>query len=170
MKTISTFFLYKTFVWFIYIGRTLFVSLVYKWKTSLFWGGESSSSCHAQIPSYRYWNMLPYVIIIQRHFPYWPWYQPETPISSPTAKLEVWYQGRYGKFHVIIYLSHILPRLFKHWLLYCRTDLWTDKFTNKSLRGLVVFVQFANIVSGLVSKWYQTMSICIITLESVSKI
>ena len=39
-----------------------------------------------------------------------------------------WYQGRYGKFHVIIYLSHILHWLvFKHWFLYCRKDLWTDK-------------------------------------------
>ena len=36
--------------------------------------------------------------------------------------VEGWYQGRYGKFHVIIYLSHILL-----WLLYCRKDLWTDK-------------------------------------------
>jgi hypothetical protein len=38
------------------------------------------------------------------------------------------YQGRYGTFHVIIYLSHIVHWLvFKHWLLYCRKDLWTDK-------------------------------------------
>jgi hypothetical protein len=38
------------------------------------------------------------------------------------------YQGRYGTFHVIIYLSHILHWfVFKHWLLYCRKDLWTDK-------------------------------------------
>ena len=37
--------------------------------------------------------------------------------------VEGWYQGRYGKFHVIIYLSHILHWLFfKHWLLYCRKD------------------------------------------------
>ena len=36
--------------------------------------------------------------------------------------VEGWYQGWYGKFHVIIFLSHIL-----HWLLYCKNDLWTDK-------------------------------------------
>jgi hypothetical protein len=35
-----------------------------------------------------------------------------TPIWRQTAKLECWYQGRYGKFHVIIYLSHILHLLF----------------------------------------------------------
>ena len=38
-----------------------------------------------------------------------------------------WYQGRYGEFHVIIYLSHFTFTFFKHWLLYCRKDLWTDK-------------------------------------------
>jgi hypothetical protein len=34
--------------------------------------------------------------------------------------VEGWYQGRYGKFHFTLTFS-------KHWLLYCKTDLWTDK-------------------------------------------
>ena len=54
---------------------------------------------------------------------------------------------------------------FKHWLLYCKIDLWTDKLTNKSLRELPLIF-----VSSLVSKLYQTMSICTMTLESVCKI
>jgi hypothetical protein len=32
--------------------------------------------------------------IITWHFPDRPWYYPETPISSPTAKLECWYGSR----------------------------------------------------------------------------
>ena len=51
-----------------------------------------------------------------------------------------WYQGRYGKFHVIIYLSHILHWLvFKHWFLYCRKDLELINCENKSLRELPLF-------------------------------
>jgi hypothetical protein len=62
--------------------------------------------------------------------------------------VEGWYQGRYGKFHVIIYLSHILL-----WLLYDRKDLWTDKLRkNKSLRELP-FVQLANIFVSSFVQW-----------------
>ena len=59
-----------------------------------------------------------------------------------------WYQYQYGKchvwcgkFHVIIYLLHIFHwLLFKHCLLYCRKDLWTDKLRKKkSLRELPLF-------------------------------
>ena len=76
-----------------------------------------------------------------------------------------WYQGRYGKFHVIIYLSHIL-----HWLLFCRQDIWTHKL-RKSILLKFAFVQHAHIfVSSLVSKRYQTMLISTITLEGVCKI
>jgi hypothetical protein len=47
------------------------------------------------------------------------------------GKCHVWY----GKFHVIIYLLHILHWLFfKHCLLYCRKDLWTDKLRKKILK------------------------------------
>ena len=41
--------------------------------------------------------------------------------------VEGWYQGWYGKFHVIIFLSHILHWPFPSIDLYCKNDLWTDK-------------------------------------------
>jgi hypothetical protein len=42
--------------------------------------------------------------------------------------VEGWYQGRYGKFHVIIFLSHILHWPFPSIDFYiAKKDLWTDK-------------------------------------------
>ena len=64
--------------------------------------------------------------------------------------VEGWYQGPYGKFHVIIFLSHIL-----HWLFSSIGFYIAENCKNKS------FVQLVNIfVSNPVSKRYQTMSIC----------
>ena len=54
--------------------------------------------------------------------------------------VESWYQGRYGKFHVIIYLSHIL-----HWLFSSIDFYMTEKIFEKinceykSLRELPLF-------------------------------
>jgi hypothetical protein len=51
--------------------------------------------------------------IITWHFPCQPWYHPSTHISPqllPWADMGVsgWYQGRYGKCHVIIYIYLLL--------------------------------------------------------------
>ena len=54
--------------------------------------------------------------------------------------VEGWYQGRYGKFHVIIYLSHIL-----HWLFSSIDFSIAEKIfeitncENRSLRDLPLF-------------------------------
>ena len=69
------------------------------------------------------------------HFPYRPLVSARNSHMKLDSDAEglIWvgggYQGRYGKCHVIIYLSHILYWLFpsKHWHLYCIQDLWTDK-------------------------------------------
>jgi hypothetical protein len=103
--------------------------------------------------------------------------------------VEGWYQGRYRKFHVIIYLSHILHWLFSSIDFYIAEKIF--ELTNCDIfQGLhrkhrqkmgisrgtervkrLAFVQLAHIfVSSLVSKLYQTMSICTMTLESVCKI
>jgi hypothetical protein len=86
--------------------------------------------------------------------------------------VEGWYQGPYGKFHVIILLSHILHWPFPSIDFYFAKKIYEQtNCENKSLRELVAFVQLANIfVSNLVSKIYQTMSICTMTLETVCKI
>jgi hypothetical protein len=43
-----------------------------------------------------------------------------------------WYQGRYGKFHIIIYLSHILHWLFSSIDFYIgEKNLWTDELRKK---------------------------------------
>jgi hypothetical protein len=75
-----------------------------------------------------------------------PWYQPETPISSPTVKLEGWYQGRYGIFHVIIYLSHIL-------------HIAPLASSNSS------YIDFFQALTFILQKRSQTMLICTMTLE-----
>ena len=100
------------------------------------------------------------------------------------------YMGRgYGKCHVIIYLSHIYRWLFSSIDFYIAEKIF--ELTNCDIfQGLhrkhrqkmgisrgtervkrLAFVQLAHIfVSSLVSKLYQTMSICTMTLESVCKI
>jgi hypothetical protein len=85
--------------------------------------------------------------------------------------VEGWYQGPYGKFHVIIFLSHILHWPFPSIDFYIAKKIYElTNCENKSLIR-VSFVQLANIfVSNLVSKIYQTMSICTMTLETVCKI
>ena len=67
------------------------------------------------------------------HFPYRPWYQPETPISSPTMKLEGWYGLRTDTRDDMknlchnLFITYFTLTFFKHLLLYCRKDVWTDK-------------------------------------------
>jgi hypothetical protein len=79
-----------------------------------------------------------------------PWYQPETPISSPTVKLDCWYQERYGIFHVIIYLSHIL-------------HIAPLASSNSS------YIDFFQALTFILQKRSQTMLICTMTLKSVYK-
>jgi hypothetical protein len=38
-----------------------------------------------------------------------------------------------------LFITYFTSTFFKHWLLYCRKDLWTDKLTNKFLRELSLF-------------------------------
>ena len=65
-----------------------------------------------------------------------------------------------------LFITYFTLTFSKHWLLYCKKNLWTDKIFKR-----VAVVQLANIfVSSLVSKIYQTMSICTRTLETVCKI
>jgi hypothetical protein len=65
-----------------------------------------------------------------------------------------------------LFITYFTLTFSKHWLLYCKKNLWTDKIFKR-----VAFVQLANIfVSSLVSKIYQTMSICTRMLETVCKI
>jgi hypothetical protein len=80
--------------------------------------------------------------------------------------VEGWYQGPYGKFHVIIFLSHILHWPFPSIDFYIAKKIYEQ--TNCEHKSCV---QLANIfVSSLVSKIYQTMSIGTMTLETVCKI
>ena len=51
-----------------------------------------------------------------------------------------------------LFITYLTLTFFKHWLFYCRTNLWTDKLRKLILKR-VAFVQLANI---LVSKRYQT--------------
>ena len=51
-----------------------------------------------------------------------------------------------------LFITYFTLIFFKHWLFYCRKDLWTDKL-RKLILERVAFVQLANI---LVSKRYQT--------------
>ena len=54
--------------------------------------------------------------------------------------VEGWYQGRYGKFHVIIYLSHILHWLFLSIDFYIAEKIFKlTNSENKSLRELPLF-------------------------------
>ena len=75
-------------------------------------------------------------------------------------------EGRYRKFHVIIYLSHILHWPFSSTDFYIAEEIFElTNCENKSFKR-VAFVQLANtFASSLVSKRYQTM-----TLERVCKI
>ena len=79
--------------------------------------------------------------------------------------VEDWYQGRYGKFHVIIFLSHILHWPFRSIDFYIAKKIF--ELTNCENKSLILSNIF---VSSLVSKRYQTISICTLTLESVCKI
>ena len=82
-----------------------------------------------------------------------------------------WYQGPYGKFHVIIFLSHILHWPFPSIDFYIAKKIYEQTNCENKILNSVAFVQLANIFfSNLVSKIYQTMSICTITLETVCKI
>ena len=51
-----------------------------------------------------------------------------------------------------LFITYLTLTFFKHWLFYCRKNLWTDKLRKLILKR-VAFVQLANI---LVSKRYQT--------------
>ena len=54
--------------------------------------------------------------------------------------VEGWYQGRYEKFHVIIYLSHILHWLFSTIDFYIAEKIFElTNCENKSLRELPLF-------------------------------
>ena len=56
------------------------------------------------------------------------------------AWVEGGYQGRYGKCHVIIYLSHILHRLFPSIDFYIAYKIFElTNCENKSLRELLFF-------------------------------
>jgi hypothetical protein len=67
--------------------------------------------------------------------------------------VEGWYQGPYGKFHIIIFLSHILHWPFPSIVFYIAKKIYEQtNCENKSLTKRVAFVQFANIfASNLVS-------------------
>ena len=53
--------------------------------------------------------------------------------TSPTAKLEGWYGSRLlpGTIWKIschnLFITYFTLTFSKHWLLYCKKDLWTDK-------------------------------------------
>jgi hypothetical protein len=56
--------------------------------------------------------------------------------------VEGWYQGRYGKFHVIIFLSHILHWPFPSIDIYIAKKIFElTNCENKSLRELPLFNQ-----------------------------
>ena len=85
--------------------------------------------------------------------------------------VESWYQGPYGKFHVLIFLSHILHWPFPSIDFYIAKKIYEQTNCENKILNRVAFVQLANIFfSNLVSKIYQTMSICTMTLETVCKI
>jgi hypothetical protein len=83
--------------------------------------------------------------------------------------VEGWYQERYGKFHVIIFLSHILHWHFPSIDFYIAKNIFElTNCENKSLRELPLFKMQIVLFRVLFKKIYQTMSIC--TLETVCKI
>jgi hypothetical protein len=52
--------------------------------------------------------------------------------TSSNMGVSGWYQGRYGKFYIIIYLSHILHWLFSSIDFYIgEKNLWTDELRKK---------------------------------------
>jgi len=66
--------------------------------------------------------------------------------------VEGWYQGRYGKFHVIIYLSHILHLLFSSIDFYIAEKIFElTNCENKSLCELSLF----NLQIFLLRIWFQ---------------
>jgi hypothetical protein len=84
--------------------------------------------------------------------------------------VESWYRGRYGKFHVMIFLSHILHWPFPSIDFYIAKKIFEPtKCENKSLRELTLF-NLQIFLFRVVSKICQTMSICTMTLETVCKI
>jgi hypothetical protein len=86
--------------------------------------------------------------------------------------VEGWYQGRYGKFHVIIFLSHILHWPFPSIDFYIAKKIFElTNCENKSLRELPLF----NFHIFLFRVWFQKYtkqcrSVCTMTLETVCKI
>jgi hypothetical protein len=86
--------------------------------------------------------------------------------------VEGWYQGRYGKFHVIIFLSHILHWPFPSIDFYIAKKIFElTNCENKSLRELPLF----NLQKFLFRVWFQKYtkqcwSVCTMTLETVCKI
>ena len=85
--------------------------------------------------------------------------------------VEGWYQGPYGKFHVIIFLSHILHWPFPSIDFYIAKKIYEQtNCENKSLGELLLF----NLQIFLFRIWFQKytkrMSICTMTLEIVCKI
>ena len=82
---------------------------------------------------------------------------------------EGWYQGRYGKFHVIIFVSHIL-----HWpfpridFLIAKTIFELTNCENNSLRKLPLF-ELQIVLFRVLFKKY-TFLICTMKLETVCKI
>ena len=98
---------------------------------------------------------------------------------GPGISLRLPYQGRGlipGTIWKIschnLFITYFTLTFSKHWLLYCKKDLWTDKLRKiNPLESCFNFVQLTNIfVSSLVSKIYQTMPICTMTLAIVCKI
>jgi hypothetical protein len=66
--------------------------------------------------------------------------------------VEGWYQGRYGQFHVIIFLSHILHWPFPSIDFYIAKKIFErTNYENKSLRKLPLF----NLWIFLFRVWFQ---------------
>jgi hypothetical protein len=68
------------------------------------------------------------------HFSYRPWYQPETPAYQPRRGSWKADMGRRlipGTIWKIschnLFITYFTLTFFKHWLLYCKKDLWTVK-------------------------------------------
>ena len=67
--------------------------------------------------------------------------------------VEGWYQGRYGQFHIIFYLSHILHWLFSSIYFHIAEKIFElTNCENKSLRYLPLF----NLQICLFLVWFQT--------------
>jgi hypothetical protein len=81
------------------------------------------------------------------HFPYRPWHQPETPYQARQRSWSVDTSNDMQKMSCHnLFITYFTLTFFKHSLLYCSKDLWTDKL--RKINSYLAFVKLVNILHG----------------------